>query len=87
MVSLHNDRARFLDLLNDMQRRHPDPKDAYWSTGADVAQLDLYRLFRHGTEHCNFDKWRNGKRGIGGLPYDGYDPAKDTSKPAALELE
>jgi hypothetical protein len=84
MVSLHNDRAGYLALLEDMQKRHPDPKDPYWLVGTNRAQGDLYRLFGNGD---NFDQWRRGKRGIGGLPRDGYDLAKDHSEPAALNLE
>ena len=86
-VAVRNDRSGFLTILNQMQSRHPDPNEPYWANGASIVQQDLYRLFRHGTGNCNFDKWRNGKRGIGGLPYDGYDPAKDKSEPAAMNMD
>ncbi|MBN2133182.1 MAG: hypothetical protein JW741_27015, partial [Sedimentisphaerales bacterium] len=39
-VALRNDRAGFLVMLNQMQSRHPDPKDPYWANGASVAQQD-----------------------------------------------
>jgi len=87
LIALNNDRAGFLKLLTDMQQRHPKPKDPYWLIGACVAQEDMYRLFGHGTDRCNFAKWLAGSRGIGGLPYDGYDPAKDSSQPAAINIE
>ncbi len=87
LIALKNDCVGFLKLLTDMQRLHPDPKDKYWLIGAHVVQEDMYRLFGHGTARCNFAKWRDGSRGIGGLPYDGYDPAKDTSEPAAINIE
>jgi hypothetical protein len=87
LTALKNDRAGFLKLLTDMQQRHPKPKDSYWLIGACVAQEDMYRLFGHGTDRCNFAKWLAGSRGIGGLPYDGYDPAKDSSQPAAINIE
>jgi hypothetical protein len=87
LIALKNDRAGFLNLLTDMQRLHPDPKDKYWLIGAYGVQEDMYRLFRRGTNRCNFALWLAGKHGIGGLPYDGYDPAKDSSEPASLDSE
>jgi hypothetical protein len=87
LISQQNDKPGFLKFLTDMQQRHPNPKDAYWQTGDYFVRSDLYRLFRVDSGRNSFDLWLAGKHGIGGLPYDGYDPAKDTSRPAAINIE
>ena len=87
LISQQNDKPGFLKFLTDMQQRHPNPKDAYWQTGDYFVRSDLYRLFRVDSGRNSFDLWLAGKHGIGGLPYDGYDPAKDTSTPAAINIK
>ena len=74
-------------MLTDMQRRHPERQGKYWMQYLDANQ-DVYRLFdadrQHTTGHPKrntFAEWRSGARGIGDLPYVGYDPKTDTKKP------
>jgi len=71
----------YIELLTAMQKRWPDPKDVHWELGKDEALEGLCSLFQTDRRGTSFYQWLRGKRGIGDLPYVGYDPKKDTHKP------
>ncbi|HUT99940.1 MAG TPA: hypothetical protein VM425_00720, partial [Myxococcota bacterium] len=82
---LRDDKAAFLERLRRLQERWPDPKHPQWQLLGEYCRDAIYRLFRTDTKHNSFGQWLRGERGIGDLPYVGYDPAKDKTEPAALE--
>ena len=86
-LAVRGDKQGYLRMLTDMQRRHPERQDKYWKQYLDANQ-DVYRLFDADRDHTTghpkrntFAYWRSGLRGIGDLPYVGYDPETDTKKP------
>jgi hypothetical protein len=61
-------RTEFLDVLANMQKRVPDPKDAYWTIGKEKTLDKLCDLFEIDPRASAFHAWTQGKRGIGNLP-------------------
>jgi len=77
------DKAGWIAWLTDMQKRHPKPKEAYWVCGDYYPGIesDLISLFRGNSGENSFARWRDGKRGIGDLPYPGYRPENEAPQP------
>ena len=76
------DRQGFAQLLEQMQRRWPDPKDAHWKLVKDEALELLCDLYETDPRATSFYWWLRAKRGPGNLPWEGYRPAGETG-PAA----
>ena len=74
-----NDKAGFLSLLTEMQHRWPDPAHFQWSATKDLDLVDkmIARLFPNPYAANSFSLWRRGVRGIGDLPWAGYNPEVD----------
>lgn len=66
-----------------MQKRHPKPNEKYWTCGDEHWELnrDLKTLFPASRDQNVFEQWRQGKRGIGDLPYPGYRPENESAQP------
>lgn len=77
------DRARYVALLEQMQKRWPDPNHFQWQqAGSAVSE----RLERMCGGNRSFAAWLNGERGIGDLPYEGFDPDRLTGRVRAVCL-
>lgn len=65
------DRSQYIALVAKMQKRWPDPKHFQWQQAGRMVSETLGRL-------CGGDRsfvdWLDGQRGIGDLPYPGFDP-------------
>ena len=75
VLTLKKDRAGFLAALTDLQKAHPDPKEAYWARSKEQIRKQMQSLFPEAAGRDNhFLAWLEGRHGPGGLPFDGYDP-------------
>jgi len=73
-----NDKAGFLALLAEMQQRWPDPDHPQWpDRSVDVVREMMSNLFPNPRRANSYSLWRDGKRGIGDLPWPGYNPKLD----------
>ena len=73
-----NDKAGFLALLAEMQQRWPDPDHPQWpDRSVDVVREMMSNLFPNPPRANSYGLWREGKRGIGDLPWPGYNPEDD----------
>jgi len=73
-----NDKAGFLSLLAEMQQRWPDPDHPQWpDKSVDVVREMMSNLFPNPPRANSYGLWREGKRGIGDLPWVGYKPEDD----------
>jgi len=73
-----NDKAGFLALLAEMQQRWPDPDHPQWpDRSVDVVREMMSNLFPNPPRANSYGLWREGKRGIGDLPWPGYNPELD----------
>ncbi|HET6427486.1 MAG TPA: hypothetical protein VFJ30_03680 [Phycisphaerae bacterium] len=71
------DRAQYLALLAQMQKRWPDRSHFQWKqAGASVSNT----LGRMCGGNRSFNDWLNGERGIGDLPFEGFDPNRLTGQ-------
>jgi len=76
---LRSDKAAFLGRLRRLQERWPDPNHPQWQ----LMFMGLYfqsavgQLFRVDTKRNSFAQWLRGERGIGDLPWAGYNPELD----------
>jgi len=73
-----NDKAGFLALLAEMQQRWPDPDHPQWpDRSVDMVREMMSNLFPNPPRANSYGLWRAGKRGIGDLPWAGYNPELD----------
>jgi hypothetical protein len=73
-MAVKKNKEAFVDLLSAMQKRWRDPNDVHWNLGKDRALDDLCELFQADPRGTSFWRWLRGKRGIGDLPWEEYDP-------------
>ncbi len=78
--AMKQQKQAYVKLLTAMQKRWPDPKDVHWKLGKEEAVEDLCNMFETDRRASSFYQWLRGKRGVGDLPYVGYDPNKKGPK-------
>ena len=78
------DKPGYLVLLRKLQKRWPDPKHPQWKETSERICEATYRMFSCRSSNNSFLLWLRGKRGIGDLPYVGYDAAKVALKEEEL---
>lgn len=71
------DQAGFRTLLTRMQRRWPDPGHLQWAETKETVRTMTSELWRIPAGAHSFALWCRGKRGIGDLPWAGYNPEVD----------
>ncbi len=78
------DKPGYLALLRKLQKQWPDPKHPQWKEMRDMVRNALSGMFSMDGSKHSFHLWLMGKRGIGDLPYVGYDAAAEARKAKEL---